>query len=599
MTSAIFERIDALLAMPSVTGAVVSYDGRHVAFVWRQKTPVRNVWAMPTDGSAPPRQLTDGSSHSWMKSWAPDSKSLVVGSDDDGDERTQLFRVTLDGTSSPLTEPHPSFFPVGGRLDPPGKFLVFGGNFDPATGREIGPTWILRQDLLTGERMAVARPQKPHQSTPLLDRSGRKILYRRADRNAAGRQVHLVDIDGKEDRELFNCGDALKTSASWLPDGSALVVSETPSHIRVGRGDVGTGEVGWIVDDPGRQIEGAYSHPLDPRAVLVEIRDARRRASFLDLATGKETALPAENRTIVPLGSAADGNWIAQAYSAELPATLVRLGPSGVEPLLPPPQDAVGLTAPHDVRWHSTDGLPVQGWLYSPAERARGLIVQVHGGPTAHAENAFEAWVQVCVAAGFAVLAPNYRGSTGFGPKFKEAIKEDGWGGREQDDIRAGIEAMIARGVVAPGNVGVTGTSYGGYSSWCAITRWPREIVAAAAPICGMTDLVIDYETTRPDLRTYSEEMFGGSPAEKPALYRERSPLHFVRNIRGRLLIVQGMKDPNVTPENVAAVEAALQEAGVPYEKLTFADEGHGIGKPANMRLLYARLIEFFADAFA
>ncbi len=99
---------------------------------------------------------------------------------------------------------------------------------------------------------------------------------------------------------------------------------------------------------------------------------------------------------------------------------------------------------------------------------------------------------------------------------FREAIKQDGWGGREQEDIRAGIKALIAAGIAEPGKVGVTGTSYGGYSAWCAITRFPPELVAAAAPICGMTDLVVDYETTRPDLRPYSEEMMGGSPDRGP-----------------------------------------------------------------------------------
>src|SRR3712207_3438629 len=114
-----------------------------------------------------------------------------------------------------------------------------------------------------------------------------------------------------------------------------------------------------------------------------------------------------------------------------------------------------------------------------------------------------------------------------------------------------------------------------------------------------MTDLVVDYETTRPDLRPYSEEMMGGSPAQVPERYRERSPIRFVGSIRGRLLVVQGARDPHVTPENVRAVEAELRRAGVPYELLVFEDEGHGISKPSNQRTLYLRLRDFFAAAFA
>jgi dipeptidyl aminopeptidase/acylaminoacyl peptidase len=84
-----------------------------------------------------------------------------------------------------------------------------------------------------------------------------------------------------------------------------------------------------------------------------------------------------------------------------------------------------------------------------------------------------------------------------------------------------------------------------------------------------------------------------------PDRYKERSPLHFVGNIRGRLLIVQGLQDPNVTPENVHVVRRALEQAGVEYELLTFEDEGHGIAKPKNHRVLYPRLAEFFGQAFA
>jgi dipeptidyl aminopeptidase/acylaminoacyl peptidase len=113
-----------------------------------------------------------------------------------------------------------------------------------------------------------------------------------------------------------------------------------------------------------------------------------------------------------------------------------------------------------------------------------------------------------------------------------------------------------------------------------------------------MTDLTVDYETTRPDLRIYSEEMIGGRPDQVPERYRERSPIYFVSNIKGQLLIVQGLHDPNVTPENVRVVTGALQQAGVEYQLLTFEDEGHGVGRPMNQRMLYARLAAFFGDAF-
>jgi dipeptidyl aminopeptidase/acylaminoacyl peptidase len=92
--------------------------------------------------------------------------------------------------------------------------------------------------------------------------------------------------------------------------------------------------------------------------------------------------------------------------------------------------------------------------------------------------------------------------------------------------------------------------------------------------------------------------MMGGTPDQIPARYRERSPINHVGNIRGRLLIVQGMQDPNVTPENVEVVVEALHRENVPYDLLTFEDEGHGIARPRNLRALYPRLAEFFGSAF-
>ena len=112
-----------------------------------------------------------------------------------------------------------------------------------------------------------------------------------------------------------------------------------------------------------------------------------------------------------------------------------------------------------------------------------------------------------------------------------------------------------------------------------------------------MTDLVVDYETTR--LVRLSEEMMGGSPTQVPARYYERSPVHFVDNIKGNLLMVQGLQDPNITPENVRTIKQALDASGIEYQLLAFENEGHGIDRPENLKILYTRLVEFFAQGFA
>ena len=594
--------LDRLFRVSEAWGARLSPDGRHVAWITGNLGPTTQVWRAPTDASAPARAWVANDRDSDWLFWAPDSASIILGQSRDGDERVGLSQVALDGSVRALTEQHPDFYIQGGQVDPSGRFLVYAANRDPVTGREIETHVIYRHEIASGERTALARLQRAAYVTPRLAPDGKHVLYHRKDRDPAGRQLWLVELDGAADRELLNVGNARKADGLWAPDSAGIVVTaEHGKHRRIGLLDIASGTVRWLVDDPALQIAGAHWPKGSDRLVVTETRSARDHASLLDPASGHRVPFPGSDGTVLPIGPAADGAWICYHYDARHPMGLVRQdgGPLRSISNLPDRRiDASELAAAKGFHWHATDGTEIQGWLYEPKGRARGAIILVHGGPTAHSEDAFDPEVQYLVAAGFAVLQPNYRGSTGFGLPFQDAIRQDGWGGREQDDIACGARALIAEGIAAPGRVGVTGTSYGGYSSWCQITRTPPDVIKAAAPICGMTDLVVDYDTTRPDLRPYSEEMMGGSPAQVPKRYRERSPIHFVDRIRGRLLIVQGLNDPNVTPQNVTDVRKRLDGASVPYELLMFEDEGHGIAKPENRKTLCRRLARFFADAF-
>jgi dipeptidyl aminopeptidase/acylaminoacyl peptidase len=598
--------LEALLSAPALHGPQVSPDGGWVAWSWSRLGPAADVFAAPTDGSSPPLRLTETSDDTLVVSWTPDSRAVLVGQDRDGDERTRLFRVGLEEPAimEPLTEESPGYYVRGGQVH--GRWLVYGANLDVETGEEIEETWIYRHDLRSGERKVLARPRRGNFYAPQLNAQGDRVVYHRNDLDPAGLQVWLVDIEGQDDREILNFGSRVKIYASWFPDGRrVLFVAETESHRRLGVW--AEGAVRWLLDDPGRNVEYAFVPPTSGPVVVVEVERSRVRATLLDPETGTEERPSVAAGNAIPLSPTDGENWVGLYYDARHPVDLVLFDPTeaGKAPASLTglwervPLKSGDLAPAEDFTWTSVDGLEVQGWLYRTRSRSTGTIVLIHGGPTHHAEDRFNAQIQYLVSRGFDVLAPNYRGSTGFGLRFQESIKEDGWGGREQEDIGAGIEALIRAGVAEPGRVGVTGTSYGGYSAWWAITHFPPDLVAAAAPICGMTDLVVDYYATRPDLRPYSEEMMGGSPEEVPGRYRERSPVNFVENIRGELLIVQGLRDPNVTQDNVHAVTRALDELGIAYELLTFEDEGHGIARPKNLKVLYPRLADFFEGAFS
>ena len=603
-----------LMTLPTVLEGKLSPDKRWVAFNWYRMHENIDVFLVPTDGSQPPIALTHTPEFTELVSWTPDSKAVIVTEDHDGDEFARLFRVDIGQplVMQPLTENRPPFFIRGGMLHPNGKHLFYGANYDFTLGKVIQSTWIYKHDLSSGVRVPIAQPPIPNWTVPELNRPGTHLLYPRRGSNPSGRQYWLVDVDGKQDKEILNFGEEVKISAEWHPDGENIVfLSESTGdapqdHFSLGVYHWPTQQLRWLIDDPRRAIESMWVS-RDGLVVVDEVKESNHKTTYLDITIGQETSFPRLPGNLLPIGQALDGTWIALYYSATVPVELVHL-PDHAES----PDELISLTRAwehtqlssaqlipaEDFRWKSTDGLEVQGWLYRAEPNRKRAILYIHGGPSWHSENKLNPQLQYFASRGFNVLDVNYRGSTGFGLKYREAIKEEGWGGGEQADIATGGKALIQAGLAEPGKVGVTGTSYGGYSAWCQITHYPPEIIGAAAPICGMTDLIVDYNTTRPDLRPLSEEMMGGRPDQIPERYAERSPINFVQDIRGKLLIVQGALDPNVSPENVRQVRECLEAFRVPYKLLVFEDEGHGIGKPANQEELYPRLADFFEKAF-
>jgi dipeptidyl aminopeptidase/acylaminoacyl peptidase len=603
--------LDRLLDVPALIAPSVSPNGMTVAWSWGGNGAATEAYLRAVPGEGEPLRLHAKGDDITVRSWRHDSAEFLLSLTRDGSERARLMRAAVAKIAPAfVTEADPKFYISGGELHPNGRWLIFAANFDPATGRETQASWIFRQDLATGERVVLARPERPNRPRPMLSPQGTHVLYSRKDRHPAGRQFWLIDIEGKTDREILNLGDDVELRASWTPSGQqVVVVADSGTHRRVGLWLMASSLIHWYFDDPHMQIEDAFV-PLGTGTLVVsEHKDGAKRSWLYDVAQRKKQPWPQPaGATLLPLGPLNGGGWAARYYHARQPTDLMHVSADGGDGAaltsltgLPKIMGSLSeeLIAPEVVRWRSAGGLGIQGWLYRAKAPAKGTIVDIHGGPTYHVENRFDAQTQYLLRRGFNVFLPNYRGSTGYGLSFQQAIMKKGWGGDEQEDIRSGIAALIEQGIAFKGRVGVTGVSYGGYSSWWAITHSPTELVAAAAPICGMTDLVVDYETTRPDLRPYSEKMMGGSPSQVPARYRERSPIHYVSNIKGRLLIVQGMRDPNVTPENLAAVRRALDAAKIGYELLTFEDEGHGIHKRANNRLLFRRLGDFFEKALA
>jgi dipeptidyl aminopeptidase/acylaminoacyl peptidase len=590
---------------PELWEPKLSKDGRWASWTWTGPTEAGNVWLAPTDGSAQPRRVTDEADHIYVRSFSPDSKRLLLAQSEGSSEHDHLILLDLaSGARRLLTPKQDDHYVFGGAFTPDGRSILYAASWDDAGKFAIEGQRIYLHDLESGGRRMVSASESLSDRPLELSDSGGFVLYHRHERHPGGSQIWLLDLSTGEDREILNVGDARKAYGSWIADRRILVWAETDSHDRVGLLTLPNLEVCWLVDDPQRSIDNAIAGADGRSVALLDFRLGALHASALDLASRTETRLEHPGCSLLPIAQLPSGPWLCERYSSRAPHELVRFDPatgaageiSHTARHLARPDLRFAAAQPY--RWRSRDGTEIAGWLYEPEGPSRGLIAHVHGGPTWHSEDWVNSSIQFLVAAGYTVLDPNYRGSTGYGRAFREAIKEDGWGGREQIDIRTGLERLVAAGKGQRGRIGIIGLSYGGYSSWCQITK-SSDLVNAAVPICGMYQLTTDYdETGMPHGRAYSEEMMGGTPSEQPERYFDASPANFIDRIKGRLLIVHGMADSNVSPENTRAAVRDLDKAGVPYELLTFDNEGHGIYRAGNRETLFKRVADFFEQAF-
>jgi len=589
----------AWAALPQISNVHASADGRWAFWCWSGPTETDEVWAVATDGGTPER-LTFGTDHFLIRDVSRDGSRLVLAQSRNACERDRLLLLdrAQGNRLTELTPPQDTHYVYGGVLSADAATVYFVANFDYAAGAVTQGGWVWRQDIATGARTCLARCDAPFTGGVRLSPDGTTLLWPRNLRAPGGTQFWLMDTDGGNLREVLAYGDANALTGDWLSDGTIAFVADTGERDVLGILDPATGGVTEIAGEPDFLPFDVVPGAGGSFAAIHHDRPHTRTAVWT--GAGLEP-LPnlSRRRSLLPHAGLPDGGWLAEAYDVDAPHDLLRVRPDGsCLTLVTGPLDGTRHhAAPESIRWTAPDGEEVQGWLYRPEGRPKGLIAYVHGGPTWHSEDWVNPKTGFWVQSGYAVLDPNYRGSTGFGRRWREKVKEDGWGGREQADIRAGIEAALALGT--PGPVAVAGNSYGGFSSWFQVIRNP-DLVTAAIPMCGMYRLDIDYEATgMPWGQSYSEEMMGGSPDDFPEKYANASPGTFLPDLRGHVMVVHGMADTNVGPENTLTAIREMEERQIPHVAILFPDEGHGVFRRSNVEHYLDTSAAFLADAFA
>jgi dipeptidyl aminopeptidase/acylaminoacyl peptidase len=271
----------------------------------------------------------------------------------------------------------------------------------------------------------------------------------------------------------------------------------------------------------------------------------------------------------------------ARAITRSLPATI----------------DPETLVEPSHVRYPGADGEDVPALLFLPyAEALRGekippAIINIHGGPTSQHHREWNVATQVFVNAGFVVLEPNPRGSTGYGKKWREGNRRD-WGGKDLEDIARGAAWLGDQTFADPARIGVYGVSYGGYLTLMSLAL-RADRFAAGVSVVGVVSWKTMVETTRGDLREYLLRELG-DPAKDADLYRERSPLTHASKIRSPLLVLQGDNDPRVPRSEAEQVVKALRDGGKPHEYHVYPAEGHGFRLTENRIDALRRALDWF-----
>lgn len=575
-----------LAAVHTVSDHAVNPVSGEIAFTWNA-TGHPTLFALPATGGEP-RPLVAGRSE--YASWAPDGQQLVFLRDEGSSEAGDLFLLdTKTGVTRALTQDAHSYqWP---RFAPDGRLAVISnheGTFDPylmeVTTGNLTP-------LAPGERAASSLVWSP---------DGRYLGFlRMADADKQGNlqtTLHLYDAQEERQQTLGTvAGELFHAEWSWRPTHAEPYLCLPADHDEY-QGLLlvsPEGERRWLMNRAGDLSEPMWSPDGRYLAYLFE-QAGNRRLWVMDSHTDKRVDLGVGDGVHEQPRWSPDGHSLTVIFeSATQPPDLWRVSLAGpatqLTDGLPASLPQAALTPATSVTFPTFDGRSIQALRYSPREANGAAVVWVHGGPTACHRNRWNPDIQLLTNLGYTVLAPNVRGSTGFGRTFRDLGRMD-WGGGDLQDLAAAHDYLHAHGFH---RVGIMGGSYGGYMTLMALTRQPERWDAGAA-LFPIANLVTLYESTRPgDLRPYLEDQIG-TPSDRPDFYFERSPINFVEQVRAPLLLLQGANDPRTPLREAESMAEQLAAAGKLHDLHVYDNEGHGFQQRASREDALHRVLAFF-----
>jgi dipeptidyl aminopeptidase/acylaminoacyl peptidase len=606
---------ELLFGNPEISGAQISPDGKFLAFIKPYKD-TRNVWVKKTgEPFSAARVLTTETKRPVAAFlWTRDSKFIGYVKDNDGDENFNLYAVDPSaapaaGSDAPASRDLTGLKGVQVQLvsapkNQPGIIYIGVNDRDKS--------WhdLYKVAIATGERTLV-RKNTDRIASWIFDIQGNlRLAYRTTD--TGEQEILRVDPDGF--KQIFSCGmmetcDAMR----FHKDGKRVYIDNNKGALDLTALqllDVATGKLETVESDPLKRVDfgvALFSEVTD-ELVMTNYTDEKTRRYFKDKTLEADykwlqSKLPGKD---VGLGSRTldEQIWVISAtcdtepgetYLWDRKAKKIDLQYRIREKL---PREA--LSPMTTIRYKSSDGLEISAFLTLPKGLpGKGLptLIVPHGGPWARDVWGFNPLAQFFANRGYAVVMPNFRGSTGFGKKFLNAGNGE-WGKKMQDDITWGVKHLIAQGTSDPKRIGILGGSYGGYATLAGVAFTP-DLYRAAVDIVGPSNLITLLEAIPPYWEAGRKMMYGrmadpGTPEGKTWL-KERSPLNSADKIKTPLLVVQGANDPRVNKAEADQIVIALRDRGFPVEYIMAPDEGHGFQRPVNNMAMFMATEKFLA----
>jgi dipeptidyl aminopeptidase/acylaminoacyl peptidase len=402
--------------------------------------------------------------------------------------------------------------------------------------------------------------------SPVLSPDGRQfaVSAARGTSNASAPCLLLIDADGRAERELTTDDLTIWADLAWLGGGGTLLaLAESGVRRRLLRIETRADAL-MSTDVTSARFDGQAGEPwIEMMAVPTSAEAVAFYASALDHP----------------------GELFVQPRLDEPARQLTTMNPH-----LP----GIALGTGRAVRWPAHDGMIIEGILVLPPGSEPGrplpLIVDYHGGPASHVTLGWHGMRQVYAAAGYAVFAPNFRGGTGYGAAFGEALRGD-IGGVPFTDSMTGVDYLIAEGIADPGRLFSYGHSWGGYmTNWTATHTDRFRAIVSSGSIC---DLVSVYHTR------YSADVWVwrllGTPDESPEQYRTWSPIRYVDRVTTPVLILNGAEDRTTPPTQGLEMFTALRKRDIPSEYVVYPREGHALLEPEHHIDRMHRVLDWFS----